>query len=62
MNVPDTDIRRAPLLSVAHLARRLRTVSTPAVAALIARANADEALAGTLDDLQDDLNTFGIAL
>lgn len=58
----DTEVRRAALLAIAHLARRFRQATVPALATVIERAGHDEALAGALDDLRDDLDTFGIAL
>ncbi len=61
-NAKDTEVRRAAILAIAHLARRFRRVSPAAVSAVIERALHDEALAGTVDDLRDDLETFGVAL
>jgi hypothetical protein len=61
-NATDTEVRRAALLAIGHLARRFRHASPAAVAAVIERIGRDEALGGAIDDLRDDLETFGIAL
>lgn len=58
--VADNRIRRACLLALGHLARRVGALNTVALAAVLERLEVEEELAGTIADLKDDLVVLGV--